>query len=583
MARGLTFPSGRRMAIYIALASLYGGFLWCPMAEGQGEARYFMPPAAFGAVALLLPSILSSIAVEGELLRGDELFHRRRRMALSLVSIIAWDIGMTLERLISSGPPVASFLLATMFAIFIRTLSLFAISSKSLAAKTSAAIGQPAISGLLAASLFGLPFDKFLTSLMIGAALSIAYSSLILVYIERAGRAELGSSPILAFRALLSNWLNLDRAPLEAFMEGLGERSEISTSTIAFRRRGGGELLGIMVISNFHPGPFLNVGSSALPFTIQRILKGLTGAVVCVPHGISGHDLNLSSSLQSRMLIESVLESLNFERFHEISSPQIEVARGDARCKCQVLGDCLLMAITTAPKEMEDIPPSAVSRALDAIESIGLKPALIDSHNCMNDSGTIGAEDHGPLGDCALAAVSMAIREGRYRFKFGAAESRPIGMGPRDGMGPGGVVVFAFEILSERFAYVIIDGNNMKRGLREEILRALSEVGISSGEVMTTDTHIVNGLAPSRLGYPVVGDVGWDGIIGAAREAALQAQSKLEEAEVACERRKVEVKTLGQSALESLVRSVGGFSRAVAYSAALFAAFLILVGLWAIL
>lgn len=504
-------------------------------------------------------------------------------MALALVSLIVWDLGMTAERLISNGPPMASFLLATMFAIFIRTVSIFAISIRGLAAKTLAAISQPTISGLFAASLFGLSFDKLSAALMLGAALSIAYSSSILVYIERAGRARLGSSPILAFRALLSDWLSLDRAPLEAFMECLGERSEISTSTIAFRRKGGGELLGIMVVSNFHPGPFLNVGSSALPYAIQRTLKELTGAVVCVPHGISGHDLNISSSLQNRVLIESVVGSLNFERFHDTSSPLIEVARGDARCKCQILGDCLLMALTTAPKEMEDIPPSAVSKALDAIESIGLKPALIDSHNCMDDSGTVGAEDHGPLGDCALAAASMAIREGRHRFRFGAAESRPTGMGPREGIGPGGVVAFVLEVLSERFAYVVVDGNNMKRGLREEILKALSEVGISSGEVMTTDTHIVNGLAPSKLGYPVVGDMGWDGIIGAAREAAIQAQSRLVEAEVACERRKVEVKTLGQYALESLVRSIWGFSRAVAYSAALFAAALMLAGLWAIL
>lgn len=547
------------------------------MAEGLA------PPAAFGALALFLPSILSSIFVEGALMRGDGLFHRRRRMALSLVSLIVWDLGMTTERLISNGPPMTSFLLATMFVIFLRTLSLFAISFKGLAMKTLAAISQPAISGLLAASLFGLPLDKLLASLMMGSMLSISYSSLILVYIERTGRAELGSSPILAFRALLSDWLSLDRAPLEAFMEGLGKRSEISTSTIAFRGRGRGDLLGIMVVSDFHPGPFLNVGSSALPYEIQRILKELTGAIVCVPHGISGHDLNISSSLQNRVLIESVLGSLKFERFHEASSPQIEVARGDARCKCQVLGDCLLMTITTAPKEMEDIPPSAVSGALDAIESIGLKPALIDSHNCMDDSGTIGAGDPEPLGDCALAAISMAIREGRHRFKFGAAEIRPIGMGPRDGIGPGGVVVFVLEVLSERIAYVVVDGNNMKRGLREEILKALSEVGISSGEVMTTDTHIVNGLAPSKLGYPVVGDIGRDGIIGAVREAAIQAQSKLEEAEVACERRKAEVKTLGQCALESLVRSIWGFSRAVAYSAALFSAALMLVGLWAIL
>ena len=582
MARGLTFPSGRRIAVYIALASLYGGFIWSPgkvwLEGGMGLAA----PMAFAALALLLPSLASSIVIEGALLGGDALFHRRRRMALSLVSILVWDLGMTAGRLISGAPPAVPFILSTMFVIFIRTISILAISSKGLWAKVLAAMDQPAISAIIASSLFGASAGGSSAALMIGAALSMAYSSSILVYIERAGRAALGSSPILAFRALLSNWLNLDRAPLEAFMESLGVASEVWTSAIVFRGKGDGEPLGVMVVSNFHPGPFLNVGSSALPYAIQRIVEDLTGAVACVPHGISGHDLNLSSSAQNRVLIESVLDSLDPDGFHGTSSPQFEAARGSASCKCQILGDCALVTMTTAPEEMEDIPPSAVARALEAIESMGLKPALIDAHNCMDSAGVAGLGAVGSLGDCALEAASMAIRGGRHGFKFGAAKAQPIGMGPMDGIGPGGVVVFVLEVLSRRFAYVVVDGNNMKRGLREGILEALREVGICSGEVMTTDTHIVNGLAPSRLGYPVVGDVGGDRIIEAVRDAALRAQSNLREAEVACERRRAVVKTLGRCALESLVRSIWGFSRLVSYSVALFAMALMLVGLWAI-
>jgi len=582
LARGLTFPSSRRILIYLILASLYGEFLWSFGTAGRPPAMAaFAPIAPFGIFALLLPSILSSAIIEGALLRGDPLFHARRRMALSLVALLVWDLGMSAERLISNGPPVNSFLISSMPIIFLRTISIFTISTRRLANKIPAAVGQPAICASIAALLFGVPLDKLSMAFLLGTALSIAYSSSVLVSIERIGKARLGSSPIFAFRALLSNWLNLDRAPMEAFMESLGRPSEISASTIAFRGRRG-DLLGVMVVSNFHPGPFLNVGSSGLPYAIQRIVGDLTGAVVCVPHGISGHDLNISSSFQNRILVESLLGSLDFGGFHDRSTDQIEVAQGGTQCKCQVIGDCLLMTMTTAPM-VDDIPPEAVSKVLGAIESIGLKPALIDSHNRIESAGAVGMEDFESLEGCSLAAMSKAIREGGHPFKFGAAGARPEGMGLREGIGPAGVVAFVLEVLSKRIAYVVLDGNNMKLGLRERILEALSEVGISSGEVMTTDTHLVNGLIPSKLGYPVVGEVGEDKIIEAVKEAAIQAQSKLEEAEVACERRKAMIKTLGQNALESLVRSIWSFSRAIAYSVALFIAILAMVGLWAVI
>ncbi len=59
----------------------------------------------------------------------------------------------------------------------------------------------------------------------------------------------------------------------------------------------------------------------------------------------------------------------------------------------------------------------------------------------------------------------------------------------------------------QRFAYITIDGNNMIRGLREHILETAKRSGFEDAEVMTTDTHMVNGIVSAPLGYHTVGEV----------------------------------------------------------------------------
>jgi len=100
---------------------------------------------------------------------------------------------------------------------------------------------------------------------------------------------------------------------------------------------------------------------------------------------------------------------------------------------------------------------------------------------------------------------------GRLGERLAAAERRPLSVGvawdetdwePKDGIGPLGVRVAVFEVGNgdgrTRTAYVLVDGNNMEPGLREELLAA---VDADTAEVMTTDTHIVNTMeADNQVG-----------------------------------------------------------------------------------
>src|SRR5256712_11582790 len=75
----------------------------------------------------------------------------------------------------------------------------------------------------------------------------------------------------------------------------------------------------------------------------------------------------------------------------------------------------------------------------------------------------------------------------------------------KEGIGPGGLSVTVVKTESDTVSYITIDGNNMQQGLRDQILQAIRETGVSDAEVMTTDTHLVTGLVRSPLGYHPVG------------------------------------------------------------------------------
>jgi putative membrane protein len=133
--------------------------------------------------------------------------------------------------------------------------------------------------------------------------------------------------------------------------------------------------------------------------------------------------------------------------------------------------------------------------------------ALIDAHNCLTEDTTMPPERVAALEEAALSSLQSAGRSANTSFKVGVARIVPPELTRQDGFGPSGISTVATEVDGQRFAYITIDGNNMVKGLREEILASVREAGFEDAEVMTTDTHMVNGIVSARLGYHLVGEV----------------------------------------------------------------------------
>jgi putative membrane protein len=403
--------------------------------------------------------------------------------------------------------------------------------------------------------------------LIISVIIAFTGVSLLLTYIEFQGRKKIGASPLHVFRAFLIDWLDWKNELFEEYLEGLGCYQPISITLIGFKKKGGGQLKGVVAVSNFHPGPFLNIGSSVLPSLIQTFIEKKTGAVVAVPHGVSGHESNLVSQRQNERVLRKIEDLLNFSQFSSFASPFIRFEIGYGKASCQIFGENALATLTLSPRSMEDIPAEVAEALSSWSENCPEDAALIDAHNCIDDLALTTDEELDDLKKSLKMAVETAAKEPRLPFKVGVAKLSLKDFTLDQGIGPGGLVVLLVETRSQLAGYITIDGNNMAMGLREKILRKLREMGVSDGEVMTTDTHMVNGIVSAKHGYHPVGEsIDQKKLIEYVEVAVNEAKNNLEEAEVAWKSAEVEVKVLGSKALRRLINFLYSNIKLVAIS-----------------
>jgi len=317
--------------------------------------------------------------------------------------------------------------------------------------------------------------------------------------------------------------------PLEEFFERLGSERSVKVSLLAFKA--GRRVKAVMAVPAVHPGPFRNVGSSPLPGLIGAALEERLGCVASVPHGLSGHELDLASQLQNRRVVEAVLRSADFSASKPGATPLHRAAGEGVEASCQVFGNCALITLTAAPRTMEDLPQELDAAITVEAERRGLSAVLVDAHNSIDGRFKAG----GLVESFRRAAVLGLERTAGLRllpFEAGAVRVVPGEFGVREGLGPGGISVLLVRVGGQKAAYVTVDGNNMVAGLREKILQSLREAGIAEGEVLTTDSHEVAGLVVTGRGYHPVGEaIDQDALVGHIRRAAEAAEADLEPVE----------------------------------------------------
>ena len=146
----------------------------------------------------------------------------------------------------------------------------------------------------------------------------------------------------------------------------------------------------------------------------------------------------------------------------------------------QIFDDCALVTMTTSPSDMEDVPTDLADRIAGLTKGKFRHVALIDAHNCLTGPTTMSQEKVGALEEAALE--SLQRQRSSVTFKIGAAH-RDSSFKLREGFGPGGILVMAVETNGETLATLSIDGNNMVKDLREQILAEIRTLGFADGAV----------------------------------------------------------------------------------------------------
>jgi putative membrane protein len=552
-----TLPSHKIIVIWLCALCVLGGLL----------TIILLSPSYLGLTLGLIFGLsfffivsLSDLIIYLGFMRKDPVFNLRRCSALSLFSCLTWFAFIFLGSLISvflENPViwVKLFLLGFSFALILRLLVFSTTSFADRKVVFLSSILQPVLCIIplfsMSSVIEGIGADFFVFS-AIFVVIAVLAVSLFTFLVNRVGRKVVGVGSLPLFKAFMANWTENLNAPLEVFLEKLGYEQDVKLSLLAFRT--GGKIKAVIVVPAFHSGPFRNVGSSIFPYMIQNVLENKIQCIVSVPHGLAGHGLDLSSQLQSEKVVEKILGSVDFSSSPSKATSLIRSQNEGASANCQVFGDCAFLTLTLSPKTMEDLPQELHVIIANEAEKRGLSSAIVvDAHNSINGPFNL-SEALEPLKKAALASLKQALSCERASFEVGAAKIVPEEFGVKEGMGLGGISVIATRFGNRTTAYVTIDGNNMMSGLREKILSSLQEIGIFDGEVLTTDTHSVNGVVLTARGYHPIGEAMDNAkLISYIQQTAMDALSNLETAEVSWRTKTVPgIKVIGEKQIEAL-------------------------------
>jgi putative membrane protein len=552
-----SLPSQNRLIIYLGVLALHGGIL--SILPLNSSLENFVAGLSFGASFFVL-TLLSDLVIRYSSMKNDLIFNLRRCSALSFFSSLVWFAIGILGSLISAllGAPelwIRFFFLGFSGALILRMLVLSVTSFNGFVGTVFSSLLQPALAAVPIVFMGSVIGYNLELQLLVFTLTSVSVSLLAVFAfkygMDQVGKGLLGIDSSTLFKAFLANWTEDLVVPLENFFEKLGNEEDVKVSLLTFRTDE--KLKAVIVVPALHPGPFKNLGSSLLPSLIQKGLQDKLDCVVSVPHGLVGHELDVSTQSENQRVVQNILEFVDSSSTNSKATTMERTESADAKASCQLFGDCAFLTLTTAPKTIEDLPPELEYLIVNEAEKRGLSVLAIDAHNSMG-----GSFDR----DSAVASFSKAsvdcleeaLKSKKSSFKVGAATVMAKEFTIQQGMGPGGISVIVVEVEAQKVAYVTIDGNNMVSGLRDEILSALKEMGIDDGEILTTDTHSVCGIIRSARGYNLVGEaIDHTKLISYIIQATNKALGNLEPAEASWRTETIrDVKVIGEQQITEL-------------------------------
>jgi len=533
-----TIPKYSSALLLLLSVTIFGGlvsfWLFTPTMTGVYQGLIF------GFSVMALPSIVNDFVIRRAIIYGDKLFILRRCAVTTLSGCLVWIIIFIVGAILSRVFGQTSLLTLSYFyggciALSVRYLIFRALSSLSTFRVVCTAASQPAIC-LLISCVQLHPTTQLLLSTALAGTFLLALTHLFISSIDEFGKRNIGIGAIQLFRAFVLDWAESLPQSLEKHFEKMGRQEDISLTALAFR--GEGIPRAHLTVPVLHPGPFRDVGSSELPFLVQKALENKFNVVAAVPHGTSGHEFDLTSQEQSKRVVDEILNLFDLQHFSPRTTRLIRTENSLAKATCQMFDSCAFVTITCAPRGIEDIPREVGLQIVSDGVAMGAGTVVVvDAHNSITSTTQLPLfteVDALSVREAAVEAISKALREPYKDFTIGVSKVVPPEFDLKQGMGPGGIVSLVVGVGGQTVAYVTIDGNNMITNLRDRILESLRKSGIDDGEVLTTDTHMVNGVTLTRRGYRPIGEaMDEKRLISYIDRSVAQARSNMKQGEVA--------------------------------------------------
>ena len=512
---------------------------------GLGNFGYLLYYVVMGNVALLGLTYLDYTLLKGTSLNKiSKVFH------VSAFSYLIWvltlGLGMLAPNLLGTNaiPTNSTYLLeGLLFVVGFRICMFKSVFGAPLVRAILVGLIAPITILLFIMPLQFIP-EIFSNPLSLGYGFALVGMGVLwAVMADRAGRPEIKST-FEVLQAFLAAWTEKDGSRFERIAEEKADEKPVSTFMMKFSLDNSNGYS--LVIPEVHPGPFLSVGGSNLPYVLYNAFSGRA----MVLHGVSDHALNIPSKEELDRYLKGLKSARKLSSHSRCSMP-VRVEDGHCSVTGIKFANVCMLILSMSPKGMEDVPKSVLFELTKYSKKLGFDSLLlIDSHNAMGIS--LDTQQTEMLLRTAERCLNNLLSATEYPFRAGYANIKDIPLGPsfQEDLGESGLAVLALCIENRWNLLCWADSNNMKNGLREELLQKLKSRDRHIVEICTSDTHSTSAKL-TKNGYFALGELSKEqSIIEAFQALSLRAMEVAESSSLELYSSISSIKVMGSKQLD---------------------------------
>lgn len=290
---------------------------------------------------------------------------------------------------------------------------------------------------------------------------------------------------------IASSWIKMmlldEEKDFSYILSSIGLETKVDTHMIIFELDSGGIAL---IIPEIHFGPFKNVGSTLLPYIIDKKLADI-GITTLVLHGAGSHERDLADFGESLRYAEDVANAIILRK-DLVEDVVFKPFRAyDNQFEAFVLrtSKTPIIIISTPTTGNDDIPYQVQLKASELGNMYGFNDVVIvDAHNVEGRQ----INDPDKYINIVMTALSRNVEPCR---EFGVGYGEAITDGHVGGLCSNKVKTLSIKCNDSLYGLVYLYGNNAKIGVRETLRRIALDMGYNDVEVITADDHSCAGIS----------------------------------------------------------------------------------------